>query len=80
MHIESSMMTGCAYSEPALLNGTTSIFCDSHEIGNVCDVEGIEWMLEDCRESPLSIFLTIPSTIPATNNLIDGFSNGGQQQ
>ena len=71
MHIESSMMTGCAYSEPALLNGTTTIFCDSHEIGNVCDVEGIEWMLEDCRESPLSIFLTIPSTIPATNNLIE---------
>ena len=42
MHIESSMMTGCAYAEPALLNGTTTIFCDSHEIGNVSDVEGIE--------------------------------------
>ena len=71
MHIESSMMTGCAYAEPALLNGTTTIFCDSHEIGNVCDVEGIEWMLEDCRQAPLSIFLTIPSTIPATNNKIE---------
>ena len=42
MHIESSMMTACAYAEPALLNGTTTIFCDSHEIGNVSDVEGIE--------------------------------------
>ena len=71
MHIESSMMTGCAYSEPALLNGTTTIFCDSHEIGNVCDIEGIEWMLEDCRKSPLSIFLTLPSTIPATNNKLE---------
>ena len=71
MHIESSMMTGCAYSEPALLNGTTTIFCDSHEIGNVCDTEGIEWMLEDCRLAPLSIFLTIPSTIPATNDTIE---------
>ena len=60
MHIESSMMTACAYAEPALLNGTTTIFCDSHEIGNVCDIEGIEWMLEDCRQSPLSIFLTVP--------------------
>ena len=27
MHIESSMMTGCAYAEAALLNGTTTIFC-----------------------------------------------------
>jgi len=51
MHIESSMMTGCAYAEPALLNGTTTIFCDSHEIGNVSDVEGMEWMLEDCRQA-----------------------------
>ncbi len=71
MHIESSMMTGCAYSEAALLNGTTTIFCDSHEIGNVCDVKGIEWMLEDCRQAPLSIFLTLPSTIPATNNNLE---------
>ena len=71
MHIESSMMTGCAYSEAALLNGTTTIFCDSHEIGNVCDIEGIEWMLEDCRMAPISIFLTLPSTIPATNDLLE---------
>ena len=71
MHIESSMMTGCAYAEAALLNGTTTIFCDSHEIGNVCDTEGIEWMLEDCRQAPLSIFLTLPSTIPATNNILE---------
>ena len=71
MHIESSMMTGCAYAEAALLNGTTTIFCDSHEIGNVSDVEGIEWMLEDCRQAPLSIFLTLPSTIPATNDALE---------
>ena len=71
MHIESSMMTGCAYAEAALLNGTTTIFCDSHEIGNVSDVEGIEWMLEDCRQAPLSILLTLPSTIPATNDTLE---------
>ena len=71
MHIESSMMTACAYAEAALLNGTTTIFCDSHEIGNVCDIEGIEWMLEDCRQAPLSIFLTLPSTIPSTNDFLE---------
>lgn len=67
IHIESSMMSACAYAEGALLNGTTTIFCDSHEIGNVCDAEGIEWMLQDARRAPLSIFLTLPSTIPATS-------------
>lgn len=66
VHIESSMMSACAYAEAALLNGTTTIFCDSHEIGNVCDAAGIEWMLEDARRAALNIFLTVPSTIPAT--------------
>ncbi|UQD75688.1 amidohydrolase family protein [Bradyrhizobium japonicum] len=67
IHIESSMVTACAYAEAALLNGTTAIFCDSHEIGNVMDVAGVEAMLEDAREAPLSIFLTVPSTVPATS-------------
>ena len=67
IHIESSMMTACAYAEGALLNGTTTIFCDSHEIGNVCDAAGIEWMLKDARQAPLNIFLTVPSTVPATS-------------
>jgi len=67
IHIESSMMTACAYAEAALLNGTTTIFCDSHEIGNVAGVDGIEWMLEDARRAPLNIFLTVPSTVPATS-------------
>lgn len=67
IHIESSMMTACAYAESALLNGTTTIFCDSHEIGNVCDAAGIEWMLADARQAPLNIFLTVPSTVPATS-------------
>jgi len=71
IHIESSMMTACAYAEGALLNGTTTIFCDSHEIGNVSDVAGIEWMLEDARQAPLNIFLTLPSTIPATNATLE---------
>lgn len=66
VHIESSMMTACAYAEGALLNGTTTVFCDSHEIANVCDAPGIEWMLADARQAPLSIYLTVPSTVPAT--------------
>ena len=67
IHIESSMVTACAYAEAALLNGTTTIFCDSHEIGNVMDIAGVEAMLEDARQAPLSIYLTVPSTVPATS-------------
>ncbi|MEM8866942.1 MAG: adenine deaminase C-terminal domain-containing protein [Verrucomicrobiota bacterium] len=71
IHIESSMMTACAYAEAALLNGTTTIFCDSHEIGNVSGVDGIEWMLEDARVAPMNIFLTVPSTVPATSAIFE---------
>lgn len=71
IHIESSMVTACAYAEAALLNGTTTIFCDSHEIGNVMDVAGVEAMLEDARRAPLSIFLTVPSTVPATSAALE---------
>jgi adenine deaminase len=71
IHIESSMVTACAYAEAALLNGTTTIFCDSHEIGNVLDAAGVEMMLEDAREAPLSIFLTVPSTVPATSPMLE---------
>jgi adenine deaminase len=67
IHIESSMVSASAYAEAALLNGTTTIFCDSHEIGNVMDVAGIEAMMEDAREAPLSIFHTLASTVPATS-------------
>ena len=61
------MITACAYAEAALLSGMTTIFCDSHEIGNVMDVAGVEAMLEDARQAPLTIFLTVPSTVPATS-------------
>jgi adenine deaminase len=71
IHIESSMVTACAYAEAALLNGTTTTFCDSHEIGNVMDVAGVEAMLEDARQAPLSIFLTVPSTVPATSAALE---------
>ncbi len=71
IHIESAMMTACAYAEGALLNGNTTIFCDSHEIGNVADRAGIEWMLEDARHAPLSVFLTVPSTVPATSSAFE---------
>jgi len=56
LHIESSMVTACAYAEAALINGTTTIVCDSHEIGNVLDVNGVNgcWRMPARRPSTSS--------------------------
>lgn len=63
--IESAMITAEVYAEAALINGTMTIY-DSHEIGNVMDVAGVKAKLKDARFAPMSIFLTGPSTVPAT--------------
>jgi adenine deaminase len=35
------------------------------------DVAGVEAMLEDARRAPLSIYLTVPSTVPATSSALE---------
>lgn len=63
VYIESSMMLVCVYVEGVLFNGIMMIFCDSYEIGNVCDVCGIEWMLEDVWQVLFLIFLIVLSMV-----------------
>lgn len=67
IHVESSRVTVSAYAEAALRNGTTTIIADNHEIANVCDRAGIEWMIKDGLKAPLNVYWTVPSTVPATS-------------
>jgi len=66
VHIESSMLVPHAFARIVLPKGTTSVVADPHEIANVCGKKGIEYMLKDAKLSPLSVFLMIPSCVPAT--------------
>jgi adenine deaminase len=66
VHIESSMLVPHAFARIVLPKGTTSVVADPHEIANVCGRQGIEYMLKDAKLSPLSVFLMIPSCVPAT--------------
>ncbi len=66
MHVESSKVTVHNYAETALLNGTTTVFADSHEIANVLGIEGIRMMIADGMAAPLNFYATVPSTVPAT--------------
>ena len=48
-------------------HGTTSVLIDPHEIANVLGVEGIEYMLEASKYTPFSVYVMVPSCVPATH-------------
>ena len=50
-----------------LPRGVTTVVADPHEIANVRGLEGIRFMLESARKSPLSFFFTAPSCVPASH-------------
>lgn len=66
IHIESTMMNPSEFAKTVLPHGTTTVIADPHEIANVCGMAGIEFMLESSENLPLSIYLVLPSCVPAT--------------
>ena len=66
VHIESSMLCPSRFAEAVIPHGTTSIITDPHEIANVLGVHGIEYLREDSLKSPIRVFFTAPSCVPAT--------------
>jgi adenine deaminase len=66
VHIESSMVTIPEFARAVLPHGTTSVIIDPHEIANVLGREGIRFMAESARGTPLNVFMMLPSCVPAT--------------
>lgn len=67
VHIESSMVTPPQFARALAPRGTTTVVCDPHEIANVAGVEGIRYMLAASEGLPLSVFVNLPSCVPATS-------------
>ena len=65
LHIESSNVRPAEYARMALARGTTTAIADSHEISNVCGLDGLEFMIEDGRRAPISFKFMMPSCVPA---------------
>lgn len=66
VHIESSMVTPRRYAEAVLPRGVTSVITDPHEIANVAGLEGIRYMLDASQGIPLTVYVMLPSSVPAT--------------
>jgi len=69
LHVESSMMTVGEYAKATIPHGTSSIFMDPHEIVNVAGLDGMVAMMKDGAATPLRVFTTIPSCVPASPGL-----------
>jgi adenine deaminase len=66
IHIESSMLTPYEFSRMALPHGTVATVSDPHEIANVLGMEGIRYMTDNAKRSPLKFYFGAPSCVPAT--------------
>ena len=73
IHIESSMLSVGEYAKAAVAHGTSGVFIDPHEICNVLGLEGVGYMMEDAKRTPLKTMLTTPSCVPA----VGGFEDTG---
>jgi len=67
VHIESSLCTPPEFARAVAVRGVTSIITDPHEIANVLGLDGIRFMLERSRHSPINNFVMASSCVPATH-------------
>jgi adenine deaminase len=67
VHIESSMVTPYQFARATVPRGTTTVVTDPHEIANVIGTDGIRYMLAASEGLPLTVFVNLPSCVPATH-------------
>lgn len=72
VHIESSMSSPSQFAKVIVPRGITSIIADPHEIANVKGLDGIRYIIDESKKSPLDVYIALPSCVPATN-----FENSG---
>ncbi len=66
VHLESTLVTPAEFARAVVPRGTTAVVADPHEIANVCGLEGLRFMLRASEGLPLTVFLALPSCVPAT--------------
>ena len=67
IHIESSMLVPSEFARLAVTHGTVATVSDPHEIANVLGVKGVEFMINNGKETPFKFNFGAPSCVPATS-------------
>ena len=66
IHPEVAKLTINRFAEAAIARGTTSIMCSLDQVGVVTGVEGMRFVLDAARRTPLKVFHCGPSRLPYT--------------
>ncbi len=66
VHVESSMVTPQVFDEAVLSRGTTTAFCDPHEISNVLGEEALRYFIESSENMVMDLMIGLSSCVPAT--------------
>jgi len=69
MHVESGMVTVTEFARAVIPHGTTSMFVDPHEIGNVLGLDGVRLMHDEAMNLPINIYVQMPSCVPSAPGL-----------
>jgi adenine deaminase len=69
MHVESGMVTATEFARAVIPHGTTSMFVDPHEIGNVLGLAGVRLMHDEAVQLPINMFVQMPSCVPSAPGL-----------
>jgi len=57
------------FARAVMPHGTTSMFIDPHEIGNVLGMAGVKLMHDEALGLPINVFVQMPSCVPSAPGL-----------
>lgn len=80
IHVESTMMIPEEFARAVLPWGTTTVITDPHEIANVMGIEGVKFMLENSRHTPLRQYILAPSCVPSVPALEGAGASFGAEE
>ncbi len=80
LHIESTMMIPSQFAQAVAPWGTTTIIADPHEIANIMGIDGVHFMLDDSKDTPVRQFFLAPSCVPASPAVESGGAQFGPNE
>src|SRR5262249_42395354 len=80
MHVESGMVTATEFARAVIPHGTTTMFVDPHEIGNVLGLAGVRLMHDEAAQLPVNMFVQMPSCVPSAPGLENSGAGLGPEE